>query len=103
MASSSYEEILRQVENLRSENSNLRQEIQDNTCSVSQLEHEVTEMKYPTPVTKMDDEDASYEFDEEGIHVFAQDGGGESRDTNPNGKIHFVMHVHVDSFLMNRF
>ncbi|CAC5424702.1 APC [Mytilus coruscus] len=42
-------------------------------------------MKNPTAATKMDDEDASFdEFDEEGIHVFAQGGGGESRDTNPN-------------------
>ncbi|XP_052063943.1 adenomatous polyposis coli protein-like isoform X1 [Mytilus californianus] len=85
MASSSYDELLRQVENLRSENSQLRQEIHVNSSNVTQLENEVTEMKNPTAATKMDDEDASFdEFDEEGIHVFAQGGGGESRDTNPN-------------------
>jgi regulator of replication initiation timing len=89
MASSSYDELLRQVENLRSENSQLRQEIQDNSSNLTELEHEATEMKKPSTASKMDDEDASFEeFDEEGIHVFAQGGGGESRDADPNGMLY---------------
>lgn len=45
MASASYDQLLRQVEVLKMENSNLRQELQDNSNHLTKLETEATNMK----------------------------------------------------------
>jgi len=39
-APTTYEELMRQVESLKAENSNLRRELQDNTCHHSRLEND---------------------------------------------------------------
>ncbi|XP_077944688.1 adenomatous polyposis coli protein isoform X2 [Gasterosteus aculeatus] len=45
MAAASYDQLLRQVEVLKMENSNLRQELQDNSNHLTQLESEASNMK----------------------------------------------------------
>ncbi|TNN48989.1 Adenomatous polyposis coli protein [Liparis tanakae] len=45
MAAASYGQLLRQVEVLKMENSNLRQELQDNSTHLTQLESEASSMK----------------------------------------------------------
>lgn len=45
MAAASYDQLLRQVEVLKMENSNLRQELQDNSNHLTKLETEASNMK----------------------------------------------------------
>lgn len=45
MATASYDQLLRQVEVLKMENSNLRQELQDNSNHLTKLETEASNMK----------------------------------------------------------
>lgn len=48
MAAASYDQLLRQVEVLKMENSNLRQELQDNSNHLTKLETEASNMKVRT-------------------------------------------------------
>lgn len=48
MAAASYDQLLRQVEVLKMENSNLRQELQDNSNHLTKLETEASNMKVST-------------------------------------------------------
>lgn len=48
MATASYDQLLRQVEVLKMENSNLRQELQDNSNHLTKLETEASNMKVST-------------------------------------------------------
>ena len=48
MAAVSYDQLLRQVEVLKMENSNLRQELQDNSDHLNKLETEASNMKVST-------------------------------------------------------
>ncbi|KAM9328909.1 adenomatous polyposis coli protein 2 [Gastrophryne carolinensis] len=41
----SYDQLVRQVEDLKKENSHLRRELQDNSCQLSRLEHDTSDMK----------------------------------------------------------
>ncbi|XP_069819613.1 adenomatous polyposis coli protein 2 [Dendropsophus ebraccatus] len=41
----SYDQLVRQVEDLKKENSNLRRELQDNSSQLSRLEHDTSDMK----------------------------------------------------------
>lgn len=50
MAAASYDQLLRQVEVLKMENSNLRQELQDNSNHLTKLETEASNMKVSTAV-----------------------------------------------------
>ena len=45
MASASYEQLVRQVEALKAENTHLRQELRDNSSHLSKLETETSGMK----------------------------------------------------------
>ena len=45
MALSSYNHLLKQVESLKSENSHLRRELQDNSSHLTKLENEASNMK----------------------------------------------------------
>lgn len=45
MAAASYDQLLKQVEALKMENSNLRQELEDNSSHLSKLETEASNMK----------------------------------------------------------
>ncbi|XP_048108477.1 LOW QUALITY PROTEIN: adenomatous polyposis coli protein 2 [Alosa alosa] len=45
MANASYDQLVRQVEDLRKENSHLRRELQDNSHHLSKLENETSDMK----------------------------------------------------------
>lgn len=51
MAAASYDQLLRQVEVLKMENSNLRQELQDNSNHLTKLETEASNMKVSTHST----------------------------------------------------
>lgn len=51
MSAASYDQLLRQVEVLKMENSNLRQELQDNSNHLTKLETEASNMKVSTPVS----------------------------------------------------
>uniref|UniRef100_A0AAQ5XVH6 Adenomatous polyposis coli N-terminal dimerisation domain-containing protein n=1 Tax=Amphiprion ocellaris TaxID=80972 RepID=A0AAQ5XVH6_AMPOC len=51
MAAASYDQLLRQVEVLKMENSNLRQELQDNSNHLTKLETEASNMKVSTTTT----------------------------------------------------
>ncbi|XP_018419952.1 PREDICTED: adenomatous polyposis coli protein 2 [Nanorana parkeri] len=44
-APASYDQLVRQVEDLRKENSHLRRELQDNSSQLSRLEHDTSDMK----------------------------------------------------------
>ena len=46
MSSSSYDELLRQVENLKAENCHLRRELKDNSTHLTHLETEASSMKH---------------------------------------------------------
>lgn len=45
MAAASYDQLLKQVEALKMENSNLRQELEDNSNHLTKLETEASNMK----------------------------------------------------------
>lgn len=45
MANASYDQLVRQVEDLRKENTHLRRELQDNSHHLSKLENETSDMK----------------------------------------------------------
>ncbi|KAK3095419.1 hypothetical protein FSP39_014451 [Pinctada imbricata] len=84
----SYDELLKQVRSLRAENSNLRQELTDNTCHLTAIETEasgVTDAMATDPLDVDDDSDNDINYDENGIHVFHQGGGGEGRDLISSG------------------
>lgn len=51
MSAASYDQLLRQVEVLKMENSNLRQELQDNSNHLTKLETEASNMKVSTPLS----------------------------------------------------
>lgn len=78
---SSYDELLKQVECLRAENSHLRQELNESSS-------------HPESAATVDvfegldgDSDIDVIYDgEDGIHVFQQGGGGESRDQIVEGE-----------------
>lgn len=53
MAAASYDQLLRQVEVLKMENSNLRQELQDNSNHLTKLETEASNMKVRAPRTSI--------------------------------------------------
>lgn len=54
MAAASYDQLLKQVEALKMENSNLRQELEDNSNHLTKLETEASNMKVSTtPVTTL--------------------------------------------------
>lgn len=46
MAAASYDQLLKQVEALKMENSNLRQELEDNSNHLTKLETEASNMKF---------------------------------------------------------
>lgn len=46
MAAASYDQLLKQVEALKMENSNLRQELEDNSNHLTKLETEASNMKH---------------------------------------------------------
>lgn len=50
MAAASYDQLLKQVEILKMENSNLRQELEDNSNHLTKLETEASNMKVIRPL-----------------------------------------------------
>ncbi|XP_069101780.1 LOW QUALITY PROTEIN: uncharacterized protein [Argopecten irradians] len=81
----SYDDLLKQVESLKVENSTLRQELNENSSHLSHLEDEAGNIKdVLIQVKKPMDEEEIDGFDQEGIHIFAQGGGGEGRDMDTN-------------------
>lgn len=51
MAAASYDQLLKQVEALKMENSNLRQELEDNSNHLTKLETEASNMKVLQPMS----------------------------------------------------
>ena len=91
MEMTSYDELLKQVRSLSAENSNLRQELNDNSSHLSQLETAaasgIRDVMTNVPLDVDDDSDNDINYDDEnGIHVFQQGGGGEGRDLINSGE-----------------
>lgn len=75
----SYDELLKQVESLKAENSHLRQELNESTS------HPESALDVFVGLDGDSDIDVIYDG-EDGIHVFQQGGGGEGRDHDVDGK-----------------
>ena len=75
----SYDELLKQVESLKAENSHLRQELNESTS------HPDSALDVFVGLDGDSDIDVIYD-DEDGIHVFQQGGGGEARDHIADGE-----------------
>lgn len=75
----SYDELLKQVESLKAENSHLRQELNESTS------HPESALDVFVGLDGDSDIDVIYD-NEDGIHVFQQGGGGEARDHDVDGE-----------------
>lgn len=75
----SYDELLKQVESLKAENSHLRQELNESTS------HPESALDVFVGLDGDSDIDVIYD-NEDGIHVFQQGGGGEGIDHDVVGE-----------------